>query len=434
MEARSERLDGILILIVSGRLDAFGARQLDETVHKNLHDDDRHLVLDVTDSPYLSSGGIRVFLTLKREMERRNGRFALAGVGEYSKKVLAMTGFTNLFEAFETVQVAVDDIASVHQYPSSPEGGALKTITDGDVTLAIESGWVSVRPVLRVLGSLDRLLHARLTEEDIRAKGFGELDYSLGLGALGTSLQDAMSLLGEMITLHGSMVWLPTDGHSTPDFLTPRSTGDVPVYTGYDIALDGSFNEYLFLEAGGEQGVPLSDIYRAIFAGAEERVKDYHGVVAVAIWGIIATFASSGIKKSPITPFAPPNGASILDPSHVGDWLASDAGVAYNGDTLVSFGIGIDLDSDLSHFNPDNLSALYYANPLNREAARGMYLHNHGVVFRNVPYNYSLDLNDQVKKILTEGEFVDMRHLLDSTSLRKAKIGVAYIQDIAREP
>jgi len=27
-----------------------------------------------------------------------------------------------------------------------------------------------------------------------------------------------------------------------------------------------------------------------------------------------------------------------------------------------------------------------------------------------------------------------MRHLLDSTRLRRAKIGVAYIQDIIREP
>jgi hypothetical protein len=157
-------------------------------------------------------------------------------------------------------------------------------------------------------------------------------------------------------------------------------------------------------------------------------------VVAVAIWGIIAGFASSGLKKSPIASFAPPNGASILDPSQVQDWLASDAGTAYNGDTLVSFGIGVDLETELTHFSPDLLSALYYANPLNREGIRGMYLHNHGVVFRNVPFDASPDLNTQVKKIVAEGDFVDMRHLLDSTRLRRAKIGVAYIQDIIREP
>ena len=45
----------------------------------------------------------------------------------------------------------------------------------------------------------------------------------------------------------------------------------------------------------------------------------------------------------------------------------------------------------------------------------------------------TLDLNTQVKKIVTDGEFADMRHLLDSTRLRKAKIGVSYIQDIIQE-
>ena len=86
-----------------------------------------------------------------------------------------------------------------------------------------------------------------------------------------------------------------------------------------------------------------------------------------------------------------------------------------------------------AHFRPEVLSSLYYANPLNTGAAKPMYLHNHGVVFKNVPYNASLDLNSQVKKITTDGEFVDMRHLLDSTRLRKAKIGIAYIQDIVRD-
>ena len=50
------------------------------------------------------------------------------------------------------------------------------------------------------------------------------------------------------------------------------------------------------------------------------------------------------------------------------------------------------------------------------------------------PYDASLDLNSQVKKIVNDATFVDMRHLLDSTRLKRAKIGVAYIQEIVREP
>ncbi len=122
-----------------------------------------------------------------------------------------------------------------------------------------------------------------------------------------------------------------------------------------------------------------------------------------------------------------------MDPALSAEWMASDTGMAYKGDTLVSFGFGIDSAHDLACFRREDLDALYYANPANRGTSKTMYLHNHGVIFRGVPYDASLDLNSQVKKIVTDGTFVDMRHLLDSTRLRRAKIGVAYIQEIVRE-
>jgi hypothetical protein len=213
--------------------------------------------------------------------------------------------------------------------------------------------------------------------------------------------------------------------------MNPES--EVPVYTGYNITLDGPFNEYFTLETENPQGVSISDIYRAIFSSAQERVKSYRGVIALTIWGVIDSLSSSGLKKSPVASEAPPGGESIMSPSRIHEWISSDSGNTYKGDTLISFGIGIDLTTSPAHFRPETLSSLYYANPLNTGAAKQMYLHNHGVVFRNIPFDPTLDLNSQVKKIVTDGEFVDMRHLLDSTRLRKAKIGVSYIQNIVKD-
>lgn len=434
MEARSERKDGILIFYVNGRLDAHGAGELERWVKDALHDDDRDLLLDLAESPYLSSGGIRLFNILKREMKRRDGRFVLACLTEYPKKVLDMAGFTQVFEIFPSVPDAVTDIVKKRKNPSLFNELFYKKIIDEGVKLTIEPGWMTTPPSLRVLGSLENVLYSRFTEQDIRQKKFSEVNYSLGLGALGADVKDALPLLGEMITLHGSMVWLPTDGHNTPDFLTPMDQGgEIPVYTGYNITLDGPFNEYFTLETENPDGVSIADIYRTIFSSAQERVKSYEGVVAVTIWGVLARLASSGIRKSPVLTSAPADGQSIMAPSHVHEWMAGDTGTSYKGDTLVSFGIGIDLTHDLKAFSNEDLSSLYYANPLNTGAAKQMYLHNHGVVFRNIPYNPSLDLNTQVKKIVNEGEFADMRHLLDTTRLVKAKIGVAYIQKITRE-
>jgi anti-anti-sigma factor len=434
MEARSERKEGVLIFFVTGRLDAFGAQQLDAWTRDALHDDDHELVIDLAGSSYLSSGGIRTFNALKKEMKRRNGRFALASVTEYPKKVLDMAGFSSVFDMFLSTEDAVKDIVKKRKDPTLFNDLFYKKIFGEGVTLTIEPGWMTTPPVIRVLGDLNKILYSRMTEADIKTKKFSEINYSLGLGALGANVREAMPLLGEMITLYGSMVWLPTDGNNTPDFLTPLDTkGDIPVYTGFNVTLDGPFNEYLTMDATNPQGVSISDIYRTIFESARKRVKSYRGVVALTIWGVIEGLSSSMLKKSPLASAAPPGGVSVMDPSQVHDWITSDTKSSYKGDTLVSFGIGVDLTHDLSSFNAGNLASLYYANPLNKKADNEMYLHNHGVVFRNVPFNASLDLNSQVKKIVTDGEFVDMRHLLDNTRLRRAKIGIAYIQDITRE-
>jgi anti-anti-sigma factor len=434
MEARSERKDGVVIFFVSGRLDAFGAQQLDTWAREALNDDDKELVVDMAGTGYLSSGGLRIFNALKKEMKRRNGRFALAAVGEYPKKVLDMAGFSTVFDIFPTADLAVTDITHKRKNPTLFNEIFYKKIMGEGVTLTVEPGWLTTPPVLRVLGDLNKVLYAQITKTDVNIRKFSEITYSLGLGALGADVQEAMPLMGEMITLYGSMVWLPTDGNNTPDFLTPLDPeSDVGVYTGFNVSLDGPFNEYFTLETSRPDGVSISDIYKTIFSSSQNRVKSYHGVVAVTIWGVLAGLSSSGLKKSPVAESAPPNGASIMDPSQIHEWIASDSGNSHKGETLVSFGIGVDLSTDLSFFSADKLSSLFYTNPLNKGAAKTMYLHNHGVVFKNVPYDASLDLNTQVKKIVTDGEFSDMRHLLDSTRLSKAKIGIAYIQDIVKE-
>lgn len=435
MEARSERKEGILVFFINGRLDAFGAGQLDSWAREELNDDDRELVIDLAGSAYLSSGGIRVLNGLKKEMKRRNGGFALSSVGEYPKKVLDMAGFSTVFSLYPSSAEAIADLNKKRKNPSLFNEIFYKKILEDGVGLTIEPGWMTKAPVLRVTGDLGKVLSATIGEPDVKTKKFSEVTYSLGLGALGADAHDSLHLLGEMITLYGSMVWLPTDGNSTPDFLTPgeRTESDLPVYTAFNITLDGPFNEYITLDTTNPKGVSLADIYRVIFSSAKGRVNNYRGVVAVTIWGILSGFASSGLKKAPIAGSGLPEGESIMSPKYAHAWMAADAGTSYNGDTLVSFGVGIDTGADLSAFRPEQLSFLYYDNPLNKAPGKEMYLHNHGVVFRNIPYDPSLDLNTQVKKIVTDGEFVDMRHLLDSTRLRKAKIGIAYIQDIVKD-
>ncbi len=432
MEIHTERRNGVLTVAVTGRLDGYGAGRLEEAIAASLQDDDRSIVIDCNGMTYLSSAGIRIFIALKKKLKERGGTVVLARVGDYPRKVLEMAGVHTVIATYPTLDAAVG--------ACSAAGDSLSVLQELEQPSRVQNGMrYSIETIsrdagrLRVTGSLQNVLFARIDEAAVRALRFSETGYSLGLGALGENAADAMPLLGEMITLHGSMVWLPADGHDTPDFLNAmQDTGDVRIYSGFNVTLDGPFAETITVETESDEGVSIADLYRLIFSLAAERKRDHAGVVAVAMWAVAAGVCSSGIKRAPLRDAAPKNGASIMDPQNIDGWLAVDEDPKYRGDTMVGFGIGVNLAGDLSAYDKEAIDALSYRHPANPGSAE-QYLHNHGVIFKGIPWDGALDLERQIRQIVTDGEFVDMRHLLDSTRVRKAKLGVAYIAEIVRE-
>ena len=432
VEIRLANEDEVPIVTLTGRLDGFGAQQLETGLKEIVRDDTRSVIFNLAGVDYLSSAGIRVLLGLKKRLKSRDGTLALINVREFPKSVLEMAGFLTVLDIYPTLQEAQ---VACRVKPS--EEGVLfgvrhpSFMVDG-VTYAIEPGSPKEASLI-VTGSLVKVLYSAITLQDIRTLGFKEADYSLGLGALGKDAADALALMGEMITLHGSMVYVPTDGHFTPDFFTPvKETGEVTIFTGFNVRLSGPFHELFTFETSRENGVSLAEIYSAIINLARARRADFHGILSLVIWGVIEGVISSEITRSPLQERAPVNHKSIMDPENYDEWNDTNREPRYRGDTLVSFGIGIDSSGDLSGFSSEDLETLHYVHPGNKGMAT-MYLHNHGVIFRNTPYDPKFELSRQVKTIAENGEFVDMRHLMDETRLRKAKIGVSYISSIKRQ-
>nr|WP_243687383.1 hypothetical protein [Methanobacterium formicicum] len=102
------------------------------------------------------------------------------------------------------------------------------------------------------------------------------------------------------------MVWLPTDGHNTPDFLIPATdTGMVTIHTGFNVALDGNFNDVLFAESQHDEGFTMDELYASLFTLAREREPNFKGIISVTIQADIEEFYRSGIKIAPINKFTP---------------------------------------------------------------------------------------------------------------------------------
>lgn len=87
-----------LIGVFNGRLDSAVADQLEKEMQPLMDSADKNIVLDCAGLEYISSSGLRLFLTLRKEVAKRGGTLTLYHINDDIRSVFTITGFFKLFE------------------------------------------------------------------------------------------------------------------------------------------------------------------------------------------------------------------------------------------------------------------------------------------------------------------------------------------------
>lgn len=93
----NEENDG-LRAIFEGRLDTPAAVKAQQEVEPLIENADKTIILDCTNLDYISSSGLRLFLTIRKEAGAKGGKVIIENINEEIRKVFMMTGFYNLFD------------------------------------------------------------------------------------------------------------------------------------------------------------------------------------------------------------------------------------------------------------------------------------------------------------------------------------------------
>lgn len=83
---------------VSGRLDTPAAVKAQQEIIPLLENADKAVTLDCKNLEYISSSGLRLFLTIRKEVAAKGGSICIENINEDIRKVFMMTGFFNLFD------------------------------------------------------------------------------------------------------------------------------------------------------------------------------------------------------------------------------------------------------------------------------------------------------------------------------------------------
>lgn len=428
MELSLQIKDSLACAALHGRIDTFGAGRVEDELINRLPPDVMVAILDFADVNYLSSAGLRVLLRLSKELQRRRGNLALVKVSPYCQGIIKMSGFDKVISQFQSMDEAVafctrqarvkvaDNKWDQLERRSTPQGEY--RFIPGD------AGPVD----LEVIGSFHDILHAGTGLSRLYAKPFSEVKYSIGIGGLGERPEDFLHIMGETITVGGTIGWLPSDGHGLADIIIPQTdSGRFGINTVFNITITDHFHESAFFQAAPGRDVSLVSLYRDIFDMAKKHRSGFKGAVAVAMRAQMGKVFGSALKRSPVSGNAPPDGKMITHPLHIAEWFDIDNEPRHQNVTALIVGVGADLTSAFSGFKENWLDRVFYIPPHGTDGRKEL-MRNHALIFSRQPVaERPVDMAHEIKEVVESGEFIDMRCLLDISTIESALIGISYI-------
>ena len=112
MEFRVDNQDHATSIRIVGSIDALTADEVEQVLQRQIDEGKLHIVIDMAEVDYVSSAGLRVFLTVLKHIRRSDGDLRLACPRPSVSRMLNMAGFTSIIKFFDTVDEAMASFAS----------------------------------------------------------------------------------------------------------------------------------------------------------------------------------------------------------------------------------------------------------------------------------------------------------------------------------
>lgn len=102
MKIESTELEKAVLLKVSGRMDAENADQFRAACENWMAAGALRIIADLIELRYVSSMGLRAFLSAAQALESRSGSLILCGLNGVPRQVFEMTNLLGLFQVYDT--------------------------------------------------------------------------------------------------------------------------------------------------------------------------------------------------------------------------------------------------------------------------------------------------------------------------------------------
>jgi anti-sigma B factor antagonist len=98
-----------------GKIDTGHSVDLDAALTEGIEQGMRLIVIDMTDSPYIASSGLRALLKAAKAVKPDNGLITLCGLNDVVREVLKVSGLLRIFSEYPTAKEAVAAMKNIEK-------------------------------------------------------------------------------------------------------------------------------------------------------------------------------------------------------------------------------------------------------------------------------------------------------------------------------
>ena len=395
---------GITWLTISGRVDGMTSPDVQRRIDELILDGRRLLAANLEETSFISSAGLRVFLTAQKELKKVGGEMILYRIAAPVLPVFVTSGFDKIFRIISNEQELNAATAS------GQDTSEIIATTDDGVVFRYREAPVE-RGSLTIIGSQEKLSSASYTPEDVVTVPQHALRFGTGLATVGDQYEEYRHLFGEALFVNRNFYFYPA---------VKRPTVDYMLYSGPDAG-----TQCRFLHGFGFDGAYR---YLAVFetTGAFvslDRLSEWALALpsSAPLLGIVLLAESKGVmgmnlKQVPVQQNRPADGKDIFDAAHFASWINFPVDPADVNHIVAAAGIAC----------PDKGACSAAARKLfSREAS----IHVHAGIFEKGPISKNLgDFDKELNRVLTELDLTKVQHLLGQSRFSNGMLGIIELE------
>lgn len=109
MKLDTRKAGDVVVVSLSGRLDVQLSADIEKEIHRIIESEpESHFLLNLKDINYLSSSGIRIFVSTMRILKDNNKKLKLCQMDNNAKKIFEIVELMDMFDIYDTEKEALD--------------------------------------------------------------------------------------------------------------------------------------------------------------------------------------------------------------------------------------------------------------------------------------------------------------------------------------